>query len=144
VTPSIDSETLDLADRFVRAIEQGDFDQLRVIYAPDARIWHNFDDKEQTVEENLKVLRWMVRNVTERRYRVRRRVAIPGGFLQQHVLEGQTAGGPFAMPACIVVEVRQSRITRLEEYLDSAHAARLTDLTRGTAATAPPEKNKGT
>jgi uncharacterized protein len=113
-----------------------------VIYAPHARIWHNFDGKEQTVDENLKVLAWLGRNLTNRRYRILRRVAIPGGFLQQHVLEGETAGGPFAMPACIVVLVDDGRITRLEEYLDSAHANRLTELTRGTSATAPAAKIK--
>jgi uncharacterized protein len=132
------SEILALAERFVGAIERGDADQLRVIYAPDARIWHNFDGKEQTVEENLKVLRWLGRNLSNRRYKILRRVAIPGGFLQQHVLEGDTAGGPFAMPACIVVQVTEGRITRLEEYLDSAHAARLSELVRSAGATVPP------
>ena len=135
---------LELAARFVDAIERADIDQIRVIYAPDARIWHNFDGKEQTVDENLKVLRWMARNLANRRYRIQRRVAIPGGFLQQHVLEGETAGGPFAMPACIVVQVKDGRITCLEEYLDSAHAARLTELTRGPVATVGPEKINGT
>ena len=137
------SDVLELAARFVDAIERADLDQIRAIYAPDARIWHNFDGKEQTVEENLKVLRWMARNLTNRHYRIQRRVAIPGGFLQQHVLEGETAGGPFSMPACLVVQVEDGRITRLEEYLDSAHAARLTELTRGNAATAAAKKNEG-
>lgn len=123
---------MDLAERFFRAVARGDVDEIRAIYAPDARIWHNHDGKEQTVEENLKVLRWMSRNLPNRRYRVQRRVAIPGGFLQQHVLEGETAKGPFAMPACIVAE---GRITRLEEYLDSASIAHLMSLTRGGAAT---------
>ena len=137
------SDVLELAARFVDAIERADLDQIRAIYAPDARIWHNFDGKEQTVEENLKVLRWMARNLTNRHYRIQRRVAIPGGFLQQHVLEGETAGGPFSMPACLVVQVEDGRITRLEEYLDSAHAARLSELTRGNAATAAAKKNEG-
>jgi hypothetical protein len=47
------------------------------------------------------------------------------------------------MPACIVVKVEGGRITRLEEYLDSAHAARLSDLARGNTATAAPKKNEG-
>lgn len=135
------SDVLDLAARFVDAIERGDADQLRVIYAAEARIWHNFHGKDQTVDENLKTLRWMTRNLTNRRYRILRRVAIPGGFLQQHVLEGETVGGPFSMPACIIVEVMDGRITRLEEYLDSAHATHLTELVRGKSATAGAAKN---
>jgi ketosteroid isomerase-like protein len=128
------SEALDVAERFFRAIEGGDVEAIRAIYAPDARIWHNNDQREQTVDENLRVLGWVTRNLKNRRYRVTRRVAIPGGFLQQHVLEAETANGPFAMPACIVVEVANGRISRLDEYLDSAHAEALTRLVRGESS----------
>ncbi len=130
------TDALAVAERFFHAVEAGDIEAVRAIYAPDARIWHNHDRKEQTVEENLRVLLWVARNLPNRRYKIHRRVAIPGGFLQQHVLEGQTAAGPFAMPACIVCEVAHGRITRLEEYLDSAQAAHLTTLTGGRDATA--------
>ena len=127
---------LDLAERFFSAVERGDLDAVRVIYAPDARIWHSHDLKEQSVEENLRVLAWMARVLPARRYLVRRRVAIPGGFLQQHVLEADTPGGPFSMPACVVVEVKDGRIGRLEEYLDSARVAELGRLVSGKTATA--------
>jgi ketosteroid isomerase-like protein len=126
---------LDLAERFFTAIERGDLEAVRALYAPDARIWHNHDGREQTVEENLRVLAWVARHLPGRRYRVGRRVAIPGGFLQQHVLEGETRTGPFLMPACIVCEVAGGRITRLEEYLDSAQASHLRTLTSGPTAT---------
>jgi len=120
---------LEIAERFFRAVENGDIETIRSIYAPDARIWHNHDRKDQTVEENLRVLAWVAANLKNRRYRVQRRVAIPGGFLQQHVLEAETVGGPFSMPACIVVEIKDGRITSLEEYLDSAQANHLRPLT---------------
>lgn len=126
---------LDLAERFFSAIERGDLDAIEAIYAPNARIWHSHDLNEQSVDENLRVLAWMARNLPNRRYRVHRRVAIPGGFLQQHTLEATTAGGPFSMPACIVVEVKDGRITRLEEYLDSSRVAELGRLVRGKSAT---------
>lgn len=131
------TDALAVAERFFTAIENGDIEAARAIYAPDAIIWHNFDRKEQTVEENLRILGWMSRNLTNKRYAVERRVAIPGGFLQQHVLHAETPGGRFEMPACIVVLVNaDGRIGRLEEYLDSAQANRLTELTRGQAAMA--------
>jgi ketosteroid isomerase-like protein len=126
---------LDLAERFFTAVERGDLEAVRALYAPEALIWHNHDGKEQTVEQNLRVLAWVARHLPGRRYRVRRRVAIPGGFLQQHVLEGETRNGPFSMPACIVCEVAGGRITRLEEYLDSAQAGHLRGLTSGPPAT---------
>lgn len=117
---------LALAEKFTRAIEFCDIEAVTGCYAPDARIWHNFDNVEQTVEENLKVLRWMARVLPERRYEILRRIAVPGGYVQQHVLTGKRPNGEaFAMPACLVVEVRDGRIARLEEYLDSAQAAAL-------------------
>jgi ketosteroid isomerase-like protein len=128
----VSTDALDIAERFFRAVESGDLDAVRAIYAPGAVIWHNHDRQEQTVEENLRVLRWVARNLPGRRYNVRRRVVIPGGFMQQHVLEAETAGGPFTMPACVVCEVKDGRITRLEEYLDSAQAGHLRSLTAGS------------
>ena len=57
-----------LADRVMRAIEQGDAETVAACYAPDARIWHNFDGLEQTVEENLRTLRWIGKRLQNRRY----------------------------------------------------------------------------
>ncbi len=114
------SEIVALAERFFRAIETADVAAIGTIYAPDARIWHNYDDKEQTVEENLRVLNWVTRTLSKRHYRVVRRETFPGGFLQQHVLEGVLPDGTqFRVPACIVCSVKDGRITRLDEYIDS-------------------------
>lgn len=115
---------LALAEKFTHAIEEGDLEGVRACYAPGAAIWHNFDNADQTVEENLKVLRWLVRALPERKYNILRRIAISGGYLQQHVLSGRRPNGEvFSMPACLVVQVADGRITRLEEYLDPAQAA---------------------
>ncbi|HMM14875.1 MAG TPA: nuclear transport factor 2 family protein [Parvibaculum sp.] len=119
-----EAEVLALAERFTHAIEEGDMEGVRACYAPDAAIWHNFDNADQTVEENLRVLRWLARALPQRKYNIVRRVVIPGGYLQQHVLSGRRPNGEaFSMPACLVVQVADGRITRLEEYLDPAQAA---------------------
>lgn len=120
----MDDDKLDVAARFFHAVETGNIDEVARIYAPQARIWHNFSRRVQTVEENLKVLRWMDRKLPGRRYEVTRRLSIPGGFMQQHVVRGTLADGTdFAMPACVVCLVEDGRITSLEEYLDPAQAA---------------------
>ena len=111
-----------LADRFMRAIEAGDLDAIRASYAPDACIWHNFDGLAQTVDENLKTLKWMDKRLFNRRYEIKSRHVFNGGYVQQHVLHGTLANGDaFAMPACLVVTVKGGRIARLDEYLDTAH-----------------------
>ena len=117
---------LELANRLVKAIETADVDTIRGCYAPDARIWHNFDNIEQTVDENLATLSWLVERLPVRRYEIQRREALADGFFQQHILAGTThTGENFSLPACIVCRVAEGRITRLDEYLDMAGAAAL-------------------
>ena len=113
---------LELANRFVAAIESRDVDAVRRCYAPQARIWHNHDGKVQSVDVNIKGVHWIHKVLAGARYDVKRRVAIPGGFLQEHVLRGTLPSGEaFAMPACVVCTVEDGVIVALDEYLDSAH-----------------------
>jgi ketosteroid isomerase-like protein len=119
-------ETLELADRFFAAIPKGDAATLRRLYAPDAVIWHNFDQKAQSVDENLRVLEWIAANVRNLRYEEVRRIVTPQGWVQQHVLRGTAPNGkPLEVPACIVFSVRAGRVARLDEYLDTAQVAAL-------------------
>jgi len=126
-----EKDILELADRFLTGVQAGDQDGVRACYAPDAVIWHNFDGIEQTVDQNMRSLRWFARTLPDRRYRLLRREAIKDGFMQQHVLEAVLPDGTaWAMPACVVVTVKDGLIVRLDEYLDSAHAAVLQTIGR--------------
>jgi ketosteroid isomerase-like protein len=119
-------ESLEVADKFFAAILRADLEAVRAIYAPDARIWHNHDRVTQDVTANLAVLAWVVKNVAGLRYEEIRREATPTGFVQQHVLRGTVPSGKaIEIPACIVCTVAGGRITRLDEYLDSAQIAAL-------------------
>ncbi|MBF6175346.1 nuclear transport factor 2 family protein [Nocardia blacklockiae] len=111
----------ELADRFFAAVSAGDAATLTELYAPDARIWHNDEGTEQSVTENLRVLRWLSRTVENLRYEDIRRYPLPDGFAQQHVLRGNVPGhGPLEVPASLFVRVEHGRITRIDEYVDSA------------------------
>jgi uncharacterized protein len=121
-TAAIDAVAQQLFD----AIERGDVEALRGLYHADARIWHNTDGAEQSVDENLRVLRWLVRNTSLRRYEEVRREMIPSGFVQMHVLRLELGDGrTVRIPACLVARVAQGRIARIDEYLDSAQVAAL-------------------
>lgn len=123
------NEVLAFAERFVDAIEGGDVEAVRACYAPDAKIWHNNDGLEQTVDQNIKVLNWFMRKLPDRKYRIVRREALSDGFLQQHVLEAILPDGrPFKMSACCVIRMQDGVITRLDEYIDSAEAALLSGI----------------
>ena len=118
-------DTLELADRFFAAIEAGDVDVLRQLYDPEVEIWHNTDGVVQRLDDNLATLAWMGRNLPDLRYTEVRRTATAEGFVQQHVLVATNrAGRRIEVPACIVTRVGDDgRITRLDEYLDSAAVA---------------------
>ena len=70
------------------------------------------------------MLGWLQRHVRDLRYDVVRRDELPDGYVQQHVLARRSPTAP-ARPACMVVAVRDGRIARIDEYLDSAHVRAL-------------------
>jgi len=113
----------EVADQIFAAIEAGDAGTVASLYADDVIVWHNNDGVEQTKEQNLRVLDWMVRSTTSREYRAVRRFAIDGGFAQQHDLHLEFDDGRTAdLPACLVVAVADGLITRIDEYLDGPSA----------------------
>jgi uncharacterized protein len=114
----------ELVAAFFTALEAGDIDAVRAIYAPDALIWHNDDLIEQPVEDNLKILAGLPRAVSGLRYDIIRRAVVDDGVIQQHVLRGTLANGAdVELHAAMYLQVRDGHITRIEEYLDSGKRA---------------------
>lgn len=114
-----------MATRFFDAIEAGDIETMRDSFTPDAEIWHNTDELIVTRDQTAATLTGMVARIDEREYADRRLTVFPGGFVQQHVLKGVRThdGGAVRLPCAIVCKVEGGRITRLDEYFDSAHVA---------------------
>jgi ketosteroid isomerase-like protein len=120
----VSAAVAELARRFFDAIEAGDIDAVGACYADDAVIWHNTDGLEQAKAENLEVLANFVQALPVRRYEDRRLIATDDGFVQQHRLVCPRADGSQRELACaIVCRVADGRITRLDEYFDSAQLA---------------------
>ena len=119
------------AEKFVAAVQAGDAATMRDCYAPGGVIWHNTDGIEQTIDDNVKVLEWFIRTLPDRTYTVLRRETIPDGFVQQHILSATLPNGdPWKMDACVVVKMKDGKITRLDEYIDSAAGAKLREFGR--------------
>jgi ketosteroid isomerase-like protein len=126
---SSDSAMRLLAKRFFDAVERGDIATVRDCYAPGARIWHNTDDAEQGPDENAAVLTGFVERIPNRVYANRRLKVFDGGFVQQHELQGERRDGvKVRLTACIVCQVKDGKITRLDEYFDSAQVAKFREL----------------
>ena len=120
--------TLALAKRFVAAIMAKDIETIRQIYAPEAKIWHNFDGIYQSVDDNIRGVHWIHKVLQNVNYDVKRIQPFPGGYLQEHVLRGTLSNGEqFAMPAAVICTVKDGKITALDEYLDSRHTKPLRD-----------------
>lgn len=114
-----------MAQRFFDAIEGGDIDTMKNSFTPDAEIWHNTDEQVGTPEQTAVVLTGMVARIKDREYAERRLTTFPGGFVQQHVLKGRRVhdDGEVRLPCAIICKVEGGKITRLDEYFDSAHVA---------------------
>ena len=114
-----------MATRFFDAIEEGDIAAMKNSFAADAEIWHNTDELVGTPEQTAAVLTGMVARIKDREYAERRLTVFPGGFVQQHVLKGRRThdDGAVRLPCAIICKVENGKITRLDEYLDSAHVA---------------------
>ena len=119
---NMDPKDLDeLANEFFSAIAAGDIERMRAVYADDLEVWHNATQETQTLEENLKLVRYFTSRVSELRYEVHEREFIPGGFVQRHTLHGKLqSGDALTAPVCIWIYAESGKITRILEYVDSA------------------------
>jgi ketosteroid isomerase-like protein len=121
VQSDLDLETETLAADFIAAIEKGNIPRLYELCSKDVVIWHNNDNQEVDLDNVARILTWLSTHVRELRYAEVRRRAFAGGYVQQHVLKGVApSGAELHLPACLVMQVSNGLITRIEEYLDSA------------------------
>lgn len=126
-------EPFDIADQLFGAITSGDVDAIRDLYSADAVVWHNYDGIEQTRDDNVRTLSWAIEHLGEMRYTDVRRTVTDNGFAQQHVLRAKNRDGiDVAIPACLFVAVENGKVTRIDEYIDSAHVRQLTAPSRSS------------
>lgn len=112
---------LDIARKFNAALEDGNVDAARGCLHPDANIWHNFDLKEQSVDENMQLFGWMIKKAKSRHYEVFHLEEMQHGYLQRHILHIENQAGEKAKThACAYITVENGLITRIDEYIDPA------------------------
>lgn len=117
---------LEIAAGLFDNIERKRVDGVAALYADDIAVWHNFSNAEQKKSENLAVLDGLTRAVESLRYEVLERVLLGDRVLQRHNLRCRTAKGEeIVIPACIFITVRNGKIARIDEYLDTGQANRL-------------------
>ena len=122
---STDTEHRRLCHALFDAIEAGDIDAVDRCYAPDMTLWFNATGKEIGREENLEAL-VKGRDLHRRRtYDDRIINTFDDGFVVQYTVNVVAHNGTkVPLSACLVAEVRDGKITKLFEYLDSGKFGR--------------------
>jgi uncharacterized protein len=116
-----------LANALAEALLAGDATKLEELFDPAAVLWHNFSGHEDARDSFVPGFVRFAAAIKSLRFEEVRRVGTPTGFVEQHTLTGQTAeGSPVAIRECLIATVKDGRITRLNEYLDSAQLAPFT------------------
>lgn len=114
-----------LADAMFAALEAGDLDGVEATWAPGFVTWTNISGESDRAATR-KLLGWLTSKASGLHYDVVRRILLPDGFVQQHVLRTQAPDGTeLAMPACVIATVVDGRIARIDEYLDPSQLAPL-------------------
>jgi ketosteroid isomerase-like protein len=120
-----------LAHDFITATGDGDLETVAAMYAPGAVIWINATGTEMPAADGIGVLAALHRRAAAVRYEVLEVIPTAQGYVQRHILHvtvparEDRPAQDLAVPACLVVRVRDGLITRLDEYLDSGQIAPL-------------------
>lgn len=118
-----ETEIREVCEAFFDAYENKRVDVLDRLYADDCIVWHNVFGRDTTRDENLEAMRGD-KGQRRRTYNDRTVNAFHDGFVIQYSLNGvQHNGHRGALWICIVGKVRDGKITRIDEYMDSGKFA---------------------
>jgi ketosteroid isomerase-like protein len=109
-----------VAQRWEAACRAGDPAGIVALLSDDAKVWFNYQGIDLDRAAYRKLLEESSKSFSKRAYRDFRVLRHPGGFVEQATLEGELAGRPVSAPFCLFATVVDGKITRLDEYFDSA------------------------
>lgn len=119
-----EGEIRELCETFFDAYQDRRVDVLERVLADDCVIWHNVFGRETTKQDNLARYHDSYRGQRRRTYDDRIVNTFHDGFVIQYQLRGvMTNGHTGSLWICIVARVRDGRITRIDEYMDSGRFA---------------------
>jgi ketosteroid isomerase-like protein len=115
------STATSVADRFVAALENGDEAELARLYHPELRFTIRTTGAAFDRTEALRNFRTMWRHLRDVEVEVVDRQVTERGFLSQQVLRATLADGVrMEVPMCMIFELCDGRIHRIDEYFDAA------------------------
>ncbi len=114
---AMSTDLKDTATRYLRRLEAGDYAGMRALCTDTATVWHNDGKGQQTIDENLAMLKDGPAAEASLRYDITRQFTEADEVLQQHVLRITNADGPVGeVQAAMYFRFRDGLIDRIEEY----------------------------
>ena len=115
-----------VVDALLDAMQAYDADALRALCSPDLRHWLSITEQEQGLDELLALVKLEREAVAHASFEVRRRLDTGQGAVLMLTVDGTTGGGAsFHIPVCVVVEVEDGVVVRIDEYANVEKAAGL-------------------
>ncbi|MBN9797437.1 MAG: DUF1684 domain-containing protein [Actinomycetota bacterium] len=124
VREAMSTDLKDTATRYLRRLEAGDYAGMRALCTDTATVWHNDGKGQQTIDENLAMLKDGPAAEASLHYDIIRQLTEADEMLQQHVLCIINADGPVGeVQAAMYFRFRDGLIDRIEEYANFIPAA---------------------
>jgi ketosteroid isomerase-like protein len=116
-------------DTFFAAIERADMDQVAALYSDDVSVWHSNDNITQSKTDNLRTLGYLTKRAAFR-YIILERVVSGESVAQRHSVElvSHSDGRKAVSHAAIFFTVRDGKVCRIDEYIDSGSVGALAAL----------------
>jgi ketosteroid isomerase-like protein len=119
-------ENLAIAAAYAAASRRGDVDAIAALSEPDAKVWHNFDDKEVDLGQSARTVKWLFRIMPDVAWEDVAVLPTPTGYVWQAIITGTAPGGPIRAHTCMVVTVSEAgKVAHTAEYIDPAAMAAL-------------------
>jgi ketosteroid isomerase-like protein len=108
-----------IVDQFFGALLTGDQATCEALFTDDGVVWHNYSQVEQPKSEAIAELAGLA--MVNPTFEMVGRDILPDGLVQRHVIHISVPdGGTVSIPAIQRVTVSGGRISRIDEYMDSA------------------------
>lgn len=113
------SDAAGIVDRFFGALFSGDQATCQALFQDDGVVWHNYDQVEQPKDEALAQLAGVA--ALNPQFELVGRDVIADGLVQRHTIHiALPQGGRVSIHAVQRIAVVDGRISRIDEYMDSA------------------------
>lgn len=122
---SRDADLRDLCNRFYDAIESRDMGAIGEMLSPDLKFWANFTNQTKSRDDMLEAIEKGYAVHRRRTYDDRQIRTFENGFVAQYTCRLMRHDGTsLALWAAMVAEVRDGKIVKVDEYLDSGKFAK--------------------